>query len=182
MIGRRHILILAVLFSISLCSCNRNGEKKVIDKAYDDSAEADRIDILKYKVKLESFKKDSLSLDFKHIYLKRIGKNDFELNAKVDFPEKALEYNEGYYIVFSIYPLDDEIDLLRKDSQKFKFETFSTKIQKNGLDELVISRKINTKLKFARAITISVIAYDTKQKSSEVVLQNVNFLKQLSVE
>lgn len=134
------------------------------------------VDILRYKVKQEIFENDSLQLIFKNIYLYPLSDNEYKLQIKVDCDNMALKYYTDYYIIMAIYPKDSEIHLLDHKRQKHKFESFSAKIRKGYNDKLIISRKIKTKLDLARAVTVSVMAYKTKQKSMEVVLMNVNFL------
>lgn len=173
------IVILALLISCKNEKKYRNKEiegnkEKGIDEVLLEENDV-AVDILGYKVKQEYFKKDSLQLIFKNIYLYPLSDNEYKLEVKVNNDNKALNYYTDYYIILAIYPKDNEIHLLHPERQKYKFETFSVKIRKSKNDELIITRKIKTKLDFARAVTVSVMAYKTKQKSMEVVLMNVNF-------
>ena len=171
------IVILALLIS---CKNEKNyknteikGNKEIDEVLLEENNIA--VDILRYKVKQEIFKKDSLQLIFKNIYLYPLSDNEYKLEIKVNSDNKALNYYADYYVIMAIYPKDNEIHLLDSKRQKYKFESFSVKIRKSKNDELIISRKIKTKLNFARAVTVSVMAYKTKLKSMEVVLMNVNF-------
>lgn len=172
------ILIIALMISCknekNINAEVRGNKEKGIDKKLLEVNNV-AVDILKYKVKQEILRKDSLQLIFKNIYLYPLSENEYKLQIKVDNGYKALNYYTDYYIIMAIYPKDDEIHLLDTGRQKYKFESFSTKIKKGKNDKLVISRKIKTKLTLARAVTISLMAYKTKQKSMEVVLMNVIF-------
>lgn len=173
------ILTLAIMVSCKNENNNVNAENNSsIEKGRDEELLEENdfaVDILRYKVKQEIFEKDSLQLIFKNIYLYPLSDNEYNLQIKVDNDNKALNYYTDYYIIVAIYPKDNEIKLLAPERQKYKFEAFSTKIKKGKNDKLIISRKIKTKINLARAITVSVMAYKTKQKSMEVVLMNVNF-------
>ena len=173
------ILILAPMISCKNKTSNINSEiNNNIEKGIDEELLEENnvpLDILRYKVKQEIFRKDSLQLIFKNIYIYHLSDNEYKLQIKVDNGNKALNYYTDYYIIMAIYPKDNEIHLLDPERQKYKFETFSAKIKKGKNDKLVISRKIKTKLNLARAVTISLMAYKTKQKSMEVVLVDVIF-------
>jgi len=137
--------------------------------------EEDPADILKYKVKQQLFEENSPKINFENVYLNRIKKHNYKLNINVDNSSVAANYHENYYVILSIYPFDDEIGLLKKERQKYGFEMFSAQIRKNPSGALTISRMINTKINFARAITLSVVEYKSKKKSMEIVMQNVKF-------
>ncbi|MEP2236951.1 MAG: hypothetical protein ABJI22_01245 [Maribacter sp.] len=126
-------------------------------------------------IKEENFKKENLSLFFKKVYLEKEDLNEVSLQIVADCPINNIEFYKNYYIIIAVYPLDKDIQLLSTERIKYGFETFSIKIRKNELNDLIIARKIKTKLNFARAITISVIEYKTKLKIKEIVLQNVKF-------
>lgn len=181
---KKYIVVFGIVILALLISCKNEkkyGNKEIkgnIEKGIDGALPEendDVVDILGYKVKEEFFKKDSLQLIFKNIYLYPLSDNEYKLEVEVNHDNKALNYFADYYIVLAIYPKDNEIHLLDPERQKYKFETFSVKIRKSKNEELIITRKIKTKLNFARAVTVSVMAYKTKQKSMEVVLMNVNF-------
>ncbi len=183
-VKKKHIIAFGILILALMISCkneksnvnsknNSNIEKEIDKELLEENNVA--LDILRYKVKQEIFEKDSLQLVFRNIYLYPLLDNEYKLQIKVDNENKALNYYTDYYIIMAIYPKDNEIHLLNPERQKYKFESFSSKIKKSKNDKLIISRKIKTKLNSARAVTVSVMAYKTKQKSMEVVLMNVNF-------
>ena len=177
-------VVFGILITTLMISCKYekninaeiNGDKeKGIDKKLLE-VNNDTVDILRYKVKREILRKDSLQLIFKNSYLYPLSENEYKLQINVDHDHKALNYYTDYYIIMAIYPKDDEIHLLDTARQRYKFESFSVKIKKDSNNELIISRKIKTKINFARAVTISLMAFKTKQKSIELVLMDVNFL------
>ena len=131
--------------------------------------------IVFYKIKDWFLRTLEKSIGDRNIYFEKIDANEFSLKINTDFHGKNINDYKNYYIVVAIYPRDNEIQLLSPDRLKYKFESYSAKIGKNEVNDLMIARKIKTKLKFARAITISLFEYKTKLKSQEIVLQNVKF-------
>ena len=133
------------------------------------------VDILKYKVKQELLLKDAPEITFENIYLSRKEEHKYKLNINVDNSAAAANYHRNYYVILSIYPFDDEIGLLEQERHKYGFEMFSAEIRENASGGLTISRMINTKINFARAITLSVVDYKSKKRTMEVVMQNVKY-------
>ncbi len=169
-LGYLSIIVAFIFFNFGCESFSKKREKQ-----NKEIIEYESTDLLRFKVKEESFRKDSLSLIFRNIYFEKIDANEFSLKINADFHGKNINDYKNYYIVVAIYPRDNEIQLLSPDRLKYKFESYSAKIGKNEVNDLMIARKIKTKLKFARAITISLFEYKTKLKSQEIVLQNVKF-------
>lgn len=168
-----------VIAGIGICliSCQNSpkNQLKGNDKTDTTLAENKHSDILVYKVKEEFFNQDQLGLTFKNVYLDELSKNKFNLRIETEIDPAAAIYHANYYLILAIYPHDDELHLLEEERRKYRFEMFSIKIRKNKENKLVIGREVKTKIRSARAITISVIAYESKQKSQEIVMQNVKF-------
>lgn len=158
-------------------ACKRNTENTVRKKEEAKKVTFDEgsANLLKYKVKEEIFNKDSLGIDFKAIYLDKIAEEEYKLKVEVEAAQTALKYHENYYVILTLYPLDDEIHLLEKERRKYGFEMFSAKIRKNNFGDLIIGRTIKTRINFARAVTLTIIEYTSKKKSKEIVMQNVKF-------
>lgn len=131
-------------------------------------------DLIAYKIKEENFRKDSLGFRFKNVKWKSVFKNEYRLSIEANYAENADIYCSNYYLIFSIYPLDEERHLLENDRKKYGFESFSIKLKPGQNNTMQLSRNVKTKIKSARAITISVLEYATKLKSTEIVLQNAN--------
>jgi len=131
-------------------------------------------DLLKYKVKEEKFQNDPLKLSFNKIILEKNIGNDYSLFVEGDLKMNNLKEIEKYYLVLSIYPYDKEIDLLSESRQKYGFEIFSMHMKpsvENG--KIIAKRRVKTRLKRMRAITLSVMEYETKKKIKEVVMLNI---------
>lgn len=171
------LLMVVLGAGIGLTSCQdraknepqgREQQKKVFQ-------EKEQSDILTYKVKEEYFNPDQLGLKFQNVYLKQVGKEKFKLTVKAEYDSLALAFHNKYYLILAIYPFDHELDLLDEERRKYGFEMFSVKIRRNEKNQLVIHREVKTKIRAARAITLSVVAYESKEKSLEIVMQNVKF-------
>jgi len=141
---------------------------------------SDISDLIKYQVKEEHFRNDSLNLVFKNVNWQEVSKENYELTISADYAKNAATYLANYYLIFSIYPLDEELHLLNEERKKYKFESFSMKMNSGEKSTMHLSRNVKTKIKSARAITISVLEYSTKLKSTEIVLQNSNQQKQMA--
>jgi len=131
------------------------------------------VDILTYKVKEEQHQKDSLDLTFNYIILEKTAPFEYELKIDMETEPSKIQFYKDYYVIFAIYPEDDKIGLLAPDRKRYGFESFSAKFIKNKNNELVIQRKIKTKIAFARAVTLMVMAYKNNRKSQVLVMQNV---------
>lgn len=137
--------------------------------------EGDNLNLLSFKVKEDHFKKDGLKLKFNEVNLNLLTDGEYELKIELDSMTKSEAYKESY-LIFSMYPKDDDIEFLHPERKKYKFESYSLKIKKNNNGKLVASRKIITKLNYARAITIVVLSYKTKEKSMEIVMSDINLI------
>lgn len=173
------------LLIVSLCclaSCKTDNKKPLVQDAmdikYQDIVGPDgkSVNLLKYKVKQEDFGTDNLGIEFKNIYLSIFAEDEFKLKVEIVSSDSMPTNYSDYYMIFNIYPKDEEKGLLDKERRKYGFESFSMKINKNRSDNLVASRRIRTKIRIARAVTLSILSYDSKKKHEETVLQNVNFL------
>ena len=173
MFSKLGYLLIIFTFILLNFGCGSFADKK--QKPQKEVDEFDSSDLLRFKVKEESFRKDSLSLIFKNIFFEEVGLSEFDLKINVDYKRENINYHQKYYLVIAIYPRDEDIQLLDDERRRYKFVSYSMKIRTNQMNDLVLARKIKTKLKFARAITISLFEYKTKLKSKEIVLQNVKF-------
>ena len=173
----RRFVFGSILFLTCLCivfgSCKENTNETQSKSPYS-FHEGDSLNLLRFKVKEEHFKDDGLKLNFDQIHLYALAEGVYELKIELDSLTSSLETYAGSYLVFSIYPNDADIELLHNDRQKYKFESYSLKIKSNKKGKLFASRKIKTNLKYARAITIAVLSYKTKEKSMEIVLREIN--------
>ncbi len=167
------ILCLAFLcFELNSC---KETTKEIESKTPYDSQEDDSFNLLKFKVKEEHFKKEGLKLKFNEVLLNVLSEGEYKLIIELDSLNSSLEAYTESYLVFSIYPKDDDIELLHSKRQKYKFESYSLKIASNKQGKLFASRIIKTKLNYARAITITILNYKTKEKSMEIILRDINF-------
>lgn len=168
--------ILAIAMCTMAGSCKLPSSKDQVDKPkrHHSKPAADRVtDILEYKIKEEHHQKDSLDLTFKKIILEKIAPFEYELTIEIETEPSKIQFHKEYYIIMAIYPEDDEIGLLAPDRKKYGFESFSAKFVKNKNNELVIKRKVRTKIEFARAITLMVMEYKNNRKSQVLIMQNV---------
>lgn len=162
------ILILVSLFLSCQSFVNKEEQHKT-SKVYEQN------DLLRYLIREDNFKNENNSLVFKNVYFKKQEFNEYSLQIKVENSINNDEFHQNYYMIFAIYPLDKDLKLLSSERIKYGFESYSIKIRKNELNDLIIARRIKTKLDFARAITITILDYKTKIKIKEIVLKNVNF-------
>ena len=133
-------------------------------------------DILKFKVKEEDFGTREFNLKVNSIFIEPLAQFEYNLKIYVDSAGKSnIDYGD-YYLVFRVYPKDDEKEILAEARQKYNFESFSLKIKHDKQNGLTASRKIHTKVRKARAVTLTAFSYETKQKHMEIVLKNVDFL------
>jgi hypothetical protein len=154
-------------------SCIRDSKELQKRTPYSRTLKKDTTDLIVYKVKDEFFQPDSLNVKIKKVIWKKIAAKEYHLNIKADCSEKGTKYYKDYYLIFSIYPLDNELYLLPRERQKYKFESFSIKAKLTNENGIEFKRNVKTNVRLARAITISIIEYESKQKSSEIVLKNV---------
>ena len=173
----KKILSVAVIVGILVISCKNKKEESSIADQQNTSQLKGPINILKYKVKEENFSEDMPGLRFKTISLEKRDESEYYLDIEVAQSSVDEDDHKSYYVILAIYPFDDEIQLLENERQKYGFETFSVKIKKNDLGKFAINRTIKTRINFARAITVSVLDYETKQKRSEVVMQKRKILE-----
>lgn len=172
---RKILLILIIALCTIAVGCKHPSKDKV-DKSipFPSKHIADQTtDILKYKIKEERHQKDSLDLTFKKIILEKIASVEYKLTIDMETEPSKIQFHKDYYVIIALYPEDDKIGLLAPDRKKYGFESFSAKFEINQRDELVIKRKLRTKIKFARAITVTVMEYKNNRKSQMVIMQNV---------
>lgn len=173
------LMVVIVVFTIA-CGADGTTPAKV-DQAKESMTGEKRpteltTDILKFKVKEEDFGIKGLNLKVNSILVEPFAQSEYKLKIYLDSIGKSnLNYGE-YYLVFRIYPKDDEKEILTKARQKYNFESFSLKIKHDKENGLTASRKFQTKVRVARAVTLTAFSYETKQKHMEIVLKNVDFL------
>ena len=171
--GLGTILILN-LICFQLYSCKGNTKKSELVKPGGING-IDSLNLLRFKVKEDHFKKDGLKLDFTEVYLSSLREHEFELKILFDeLNNDSIAYTDNY-LIFSIYPKDEDIEMLHSERRKYGFEAYSLKMAIDENGKLSGLRKINTKLNYARAITIGVYNYEPKEKRTEIVLRNVPF-------
>lgn len=139
-------------------------------------AEKDDFDLLRYKVKEDHFKKNGFKPKFVTVTLMGVKEGEYELKMAFDAVNLKSEEHSENYVVFSLYPKDEDLEMLHSERQKYGFESYTVKIKRNKEGILTASRQIKTKLKHARAITIAIVSYKNKEKSMEVVLRDINLL------
>lgn len=158
-----------LLCCVVLISC---AEKKGDKTSAMDSSKEQNIDILKYKVKEDIYREDPLDISFNKILLERRAQDTYDL--KIDAEIGVFNTNEidKHYFILSIYPYDKDIHILDEDRRKFGFDMFSMDINYSN-EGLIIGREIHTKIKRARAITLTLMEYKPKRKVKEIVMLNV---------
>lgn len=164
---------LLYIVGIIFFSCIRDLSELQKSTPYSPTLKKDTTDLIAYKVKDEFFQPDSLNVNIKKVIWKKLAAKEYHLNINADISEKGIKYYQDYYLIFSIYPLDNELYLLPRERQKYKFESFSIKGKLTKGNGIEFKRKVKTNIRLARAITISIIEFKSKQKSSEIVLKNV---------
>lgn len=157
-------------------ACNRSktgNQVQEINREDSIKMEGRQVDILRYKVKKEQHQKNSLELHFEKIVLEPMRESEYEL--RIDFKTKRdkIQFSKDYYVIVSIYPNDDELQLISPERKKYGFESFSAKFELTQNKELRVKREIRTKIEQARAITVSIMEYRNNQKSLVLILQNV---------
>lgn len=166
----KKVLIWFLIIVNSLACINR---KESESNNHDYIAQKDTFDILAYKVKEENFGDDNLNVKLKNLLLTRKENDHYNLIIQAEAPEPTIAKCHEYYMIVSIYPKDSEKNLLSKERRKYGFELWSFKLRKKSDAKLMMTLNFETKIKRARAITISILSYETKKKGMEVVLKDV---------
>ncbi|MBU2948250.1 hypothetical protein [Zobellia uliginosa] len=179
---KNKFLGLIVFACIIGVSCNRSKPVKEVQEVNRvDSIQmaGKQFDILKYKIKKEQHQKDSLELHFERIVLEPMHESEYKLRIDLKTKPGKIQFYKDYYVIFSIYPNDDELQLVSPERKKYGFESFSAKFELTQNNELRVKREIRTNIEQARAITISIMEYKNNQKSLVLILQNVPLLQRV---
>lgn len=170
---RKYLWGFSILLLIGLLCCKENTISKRVKSYEQEGIEINNEkpeNLLAYLVKDEIFKRDDLNTTFDGVYLIKRGEGAYELKIETKIEPSSIPLLEKYYILFSIYPFD--IEQLNSERRKYGFESFSLGIKKSKDNRILIKRQLKTNVKSARAITISIVEYKSKQKRRELVLQN----------
>ena len=75
-----------------------------------------------------------------------------------------------------IYPYDKDLSILDPERIKYGFERVDFKLRKNALGNIETQGIISSRLKTARAVTLSLMEYNTGNKIKEIVMLDVKLL------
>lgn len=168
------LVLFSVFSSLALDSCKKYDRKNEF-KVHNEFQEYGASNLLRFMVKEDHFSEEGLKLRFNDISWRLFDEGIYDLKISLDTLEQSIDSKDSYLLV-ALYPKDDELEILAAERRKYGFESFSITIGKTKDGKLFANRKIKTKLNYARAITIAIMDYKTKEKSMEIVLSDVNLL------
>tara|TARA_R110000868_G_scaffold200827_1_gene448420 strand:+ start:142 stop:690 length:549 start_codon:yes stop_codon:yes gene_type:complete len=177
---RKNIIIILVPILGLIFSCkneivedNKFKNKEITKKVNQNNP--DVLDILRFKTNEKSIE-DKPIVSFTSANIKFTKDLDYKFEVKGVSNIDVNKLSSNYYVIINLYPYDDDITLLAENRRKYKFEMFSTKIRKtNDSQEILISRKIDTRVNKVRALIITILRYKDKKKIQEIIMENVAF-------
>lgn len=131
-----------------------------------------KVDLQGHLVKLEVHQIDKLGFQFGNLHLSRIENGFYRTEIEAQIDNGVGDLSDEYYLLVSLYPIDDEITLLKEERVKYGFESFSTSINSSLSQKLIIHASMHTKLNKLRAMTVSILDRNN-QKYQVLVFQNL---------
>src|SRR5690606_9275816 len=116
---------LLFLIYFLLTSCVERKEERGLCDGKNLNELKSEIDIFRQKVKEDNYALDPLRLKFNEILLEKKSEGTYMLQVHCDLGSTNTNEINNYYFILSIYPYDNDIEMLNKDRIKYGFEMFS---------------------------------------------------------